>query len=78
MLVFHAEGGLVDRRLVWAGSEAITRQGTIADIMGRGLPSEYADEALMLLREHMVQLHEARNAVGARAGLLSPPEPTFL
>jgi hypothetical protein len=78
MLVFHAEGGLVDRRLIWAGSEAITRQGTLADIAGRRLPSEYADEALMLLREHMAQLHEARNAVGARAGLLSPAEPTFL
>jgi hypothetical protein len=78
MLVFHAEGGLVDRRLIWGASEAITRQGTIADIAGRGLPSEYADEALMLLREHMPRLHEARNAVAARAGLLSPAEPTLL
>ena len=78
MLVFHAEGGLVDRRLIWAGSEAITRQGTLADIAGRGLPWEYAEEGLMLLREHMPRLHEARKEVAARAQLHSPAEPTLL
>jgi hypothetical protein len=78
MLVFHAEGGLVDRRLIWAGSEAITRRGALADIVGRGLPTECAEEGLMLLREHMPRLHEARNAVAAQAQLHSPAEPTLL
>ena len=71
MLVFHAEGGLVDRRLIWRGSETITRQGVIADIVGRGLAAEYADEALMLLREHLPRLHDARNDVAARMQLQS-------
>lgn len=76
VLVFHAEGGLVDRRLTWSGSEPITREGVVADIVGRGLAIEKVTEALALMRDHMPALHKARDRAAAQAA--SPLEPTLL
>jgi hypothetical protein len=73
MLVFHVEGGLLDRRLVWTGSEEITREGRIADIAGAGLQMDQVDAAMSLVREYLPALHQARQRVFVPVGISLHP-----
>ncbi len=60
MLAWHAESSLVDRRLVYDGSEEIIEMAKVAHIASGGFPVQQVDEAIDLMRRHLPDLHRAR------------------
>ena len=60
MLVWHAETSLVDRRLIYDGSEAIIEMAKVAHVASGAFPGERVDEAIDLMRLHLPDLHRAR------------------
>lgn len=59
-LVWHAESALLDRRLVYEGSEAILEMAEEANVASGEFPAERVDEAVDLMRRHLPDLHRAR------------------
>ncbi len=59
-LAWHAESSLVDRRLVYDGSEAFLAMAKVANVASGDFPAERVDEAIDLMRRHLPDLHRAR------------------
>ena len=59
-LAWHAEGSLLDRRLVYEGTEEIFEMAKVANIAAGEFPAERVDEAIDLMRRHLPDLHRAR------------------
>lgn len=59
-LVWHAESSLVDRRLIYEGSEEIFEMAKVANVAAGEFPAERVPEALDLVRQHLPDLHRAR------------------
>ncbi len=59
-LAWQAESSLLDRRLVYDGSEAIFEMAKVATVSINGFPAERIDEAIDLMRRHLPDLHQAR------------------
>ncbi len=59
-LAWQAESSLLDRRLVYDGSEAIFEMAKVANVAINGFPAERIDEAIDLMRRHLPDLHQAR------------------
>lgn len=59
-LAWHAESSLVDRRLVYDGSEDILEMAKIANLASDDFPVESVEEAIELMRRHLPDLHRAR------------------
>ncbi len=59
-LAWHAESSLLDRRLVYDGSEAIFEMAKVANVASGEFPAERVDEAIDLMRQHLPDLHRAR------------------
>lgn len=67
-LIFRAEGSLVDRRLVYSGSQALLRAATLAHLHYPSLPPTLVLDALEAIGGHLDLLHQCRlDAVGGRA-----------
>ena len=75
MIIFHVKGALLDRRLIWPGSDEITRQGLVADIAGAGVPLSRVEEPLVLCGS--ISQNSTERARGssnrARPGWGAPP-----
>ena len=59
-LAWHAESSLLDRRLVFEGSEEVFEKAKEANIAAGEFPVERVDEAIDLMRKHLPDLHLAR------------------
>ena len=59
-LAWHAESSLLDRRLVFEGSEEVFEKAKEANIAAGEFPVERVDEAIDLMRKHLPDLHQAR------------------
>ncbi len=59
-LAWQAESSLLDRRLVYDGSEAIFEMAKVATVAINGFPAERVDEAIGLMRSHLPDLHQER------------------
>ena len=64
-LAWHAESALLDRRLVYQGSEEIFEMAKVANVAAGDFPAEWVDEAIDLMRRHLPDLHRARLRVVA-------------
>ncbi len=59
-LAWQGESSLLDRRLVYDGSEEIFELAKVANVAINGFPAERVDEAVDLMRRHLPDLHRAR------------------
>ena len=59
-LAWQTESSLVDRRLVYEGSEEIFEMAKVANVAFGAFPAERVDEAIDLMRRHLPDLHRAR------------------
>ena len=59
-LAWQGESSLLDRRLVYDGSEDIFEMAKVATVAINGFPAERVDEAIGLMRNHLPDLHQAR------------------
>ncbi len=59
-LAWHAESSLLDRRLVYDGSEEIFEMAKVANIASGEFPADMVDAAIDLMRQHLSDLHRAR------------------
>ena len=59
-LSWQAESSLVDRRLVYDGSDDIFEMARVASVAYGDVPAERVDEAIDLMRRHLPDLHRAR------------------
>lgn len=62
-LVFRAEGHVVDRRLSYPGAGLILRDAEVAHLTFFGFPETLAQEALEVIRDHLVLLLQCRTEV---------------
>jgi hypothetical protein len=61
--VFQAEGGVLDRRLVYADSENVYAKANFVELGYFGLPHNLHGECLDLIRTHLGQLNDIRRQV---------------